>query len=70
MAVQTSLKKQLDPLCPIASLGGSVPEFVRKPIAICDFPGEVGSGPFVPLSRSGHVLNMIMCWESLDSQSF
>ena len=37
-AVQTSLRKQLDP-SPIASGGWSVPEFLRKPTATCDFPG-------------------------------
>ena len=30
----------------IAFRGGSVPEFLRKPIATCDFPE--GSGPLVP----------------------
>ena len=37
VAVQTSLGKQLDPRGPIASRGGSVPVFLRKPIATCDF---------------------------------
>ena len=36
-AVQISLEKQLDPSGPIASPRGSVPEFLRKPIATCDF---------------------------------
>ena len=55
---------------PIASLGGSVPEFLRKHIATCHFPGEVRSGPPVPLSGSAHDLNMVMCWETLGSPSF
>ena len=42
-AVQTSLKKQLDPMGPIASQGVSIPEFLREPIAACDFKG--GSEP-------------------------
>ena len=37
--VRTSLEKQLDPRGPIASRGRSVPVFLRKPIASCDFPG-------------------------------
>ena len=37
-ALQTSLEQQLDPRGPIAALGGSVPDFLRKPIATCDFP--------------------------------
>ena len=45
-AVKTSLEKQLDPRVPIASREGSVPVFLRKPIATCDFPG--GSGRPVP----------------------
>ena len=32
------LEKQLDPLGPIASQGGSVPVNLRKPIANWDFP--------------------------------
>ena len=43
-AVQITLKKQLDPMGPIASPGGSVPEYLRKPIATCDFPGGGGGG--------------------------
>ena len=39
-AVQTSLKKQIDPIrVSIASRGESVPEFLRKPIATCEFQG-------------------------------
>ena len=41
-------KKQLDPRGPIASGGGSVPVFLRKPTATCDFPGGGGGGPPVP----------------------
>ena len=36
------LENQLDPRGSIAFRGGSVPDFLRKPIATCDFPG----GPF------------------------
>ena len=43
----TSLEKQLDPMGPMASRWGSVPEFLRKPIATYDFPGW-GSGPLSP----------------------
>ena len=43
-AVWTSLEKQLDLRGPIAFRGVSVPEFIRKPIATCDFPG-VGRSP-------------------------
>ena len=38
-AVRASLEKQLDQRGPIASQGGSVPEFLKKPIATCDFLG-------------------------------
>ena len=51
-AVQTSLGKHLDTKGPIASQGGSVPVFLRKPIATCEFflggGGGGGSGPPVP----------------------
>ena len=39
-AVRTSCE------CPIASRGGSVPVFLRKPIATCDYLG--GYGPLAP----------------------
>ena len=39
--VQTSLQKQFDPMAPIASGGKSGPEFIRTPIASCDFTGVV-----------------------------
>ena len=45
-AVRTALEKQLDPMGPIASQGTSVTEFLRNPIATCEFPG--GFGPYVP----------------------
>ena len=47
-AIRTSFEKQLDPKGPIASRGGVgvVPEFVRKPIVTCDFPG--GADPLPP----------------------
>ena len=48
-AVRTYLEKQLDPLGPTASRGGSVPEFLRKPIATCDFPGRGVLDPLSPL---------------------
>ena len=41
-AVRTSLKKQLDPRGPIATQGGAVPVFLRKPIATLL---SRGSGP-------------------------
>ena len=34
-AVRTPLKKQMDPLGPIASQGRSIPVFLRKPLATC-----------------------------------
>ena len=45
--VRTFPQKQLDPLGPIASGGGSVPDFLRKPIDTCDFPGG-GPDPLPP----------------------
>ena len=48
-AVRTSLKKQLDPLGPIAFRGWSLPEFLRLPIATCDFPGQVLTPCLPPL---------------------
>ena len=48
-AVWTSLDKQLGPWAPIASHGGSVPVFLRKPIATCDFSKGSGSGALAPL---------------------
>ena len=53
--VRTSLEKQLDPIGPISSRGGSVPVFLRTTIATCDFPG-VCPDPLYP-SGSTHV-----CW--------
>ena len=44
--VRTALEKQLDPMGPIASRGVSVPEFLRKPRATCDF----SMGVWTPLS--------------------
>ena len=41
-------EKQLDPLGPIASRGGSVPEFLRKPITTCDLPGGGVRTPCTP----------------------
>ena len=40
-----------------SSRRGSVPEFLRKPIATCDFP--VGGGGADPLSGSAHALGLI-----------
>ena len=51
-AVLTSLEKQLDLRGPITSRGRSVPIFLRKPIATCDFAGG-GGGPD-PLSPLDH----------------
>ena len=48
-AIQTSLEKQLDTLCPIVSQGGSLPVFLWKTIAICDFPGGECLDPLSPL---------------------
>ena len=49
-AVWTSLEKQLNPSCPIASRGGgSVPVFLRTPIATCNF----SRGDPYPRSLSG-----------------
>ena len=54
-AVQTSLEKLLDPLGPIASRERSVPVFLRKPIATCNFHGGVGGwwGVRIPCPPSG-----------------
>ena len=47
--IQISLKKQLDPIrCPIASRGRSVPVFLRKPTATCNFRG-MSAPPSAPL---------------------
>ena len=37
--IRTSFEKQMDAMGPIASRGVSIPEFLKKFIAICDFPG-------------------------------
>ena len=55
-ALRTSLEKQLDPIGPIASQGRSVPVFLRKPIATCDFPGGVRP-PAPHHSGSTHEMN-------------
>ena len=60
-ALRTFIEKQLDPrgsTGPVASRGGSVPEFLRKPIAACDFRGE--SGPPFP-----HWPRQYLCWHLL-----
>ena len=54
------------PRSPIASQGGSVPVFLRKHIATCDFPG--GSVAPAPLSGSAHVL--ISLWPIRQGDSF
>ena len=41
-AVLTSIEKLLGPMGPIASRGGSVPVFLRKPTVTFDFPGGGG----------------------------
>ena len=38
--VQAFLEKLSDPTDPITSRGRSKPDFIRKSIATCDFPGE------------------------------
>ena len=43
-------------LDPIAFQGGSIPVFLRRPIATCDFRGS--SGPPCPPSGSTHVCHM------------
>ena len=58
MVVRASLEEQLDPTGPIATRRGSVPVFLRKPIATYDF-SQVGSGspcPPPPPSGSTHVI--------------
>ena len=47
-AIRTTLEKQLDPMGPIASRGVSLPVFLKKPVATCDFPGGGGSRPSIP----------------------
>ena len=49
-------EKQLDPMGPLSSRSGSVPEILRKHIATCDFPGGGVQTLFTPLSA--HVTNM------------
>ena len=41
--------KQLNPVGPLASRSGSVPENLRKHIATCDFPGGGVRTLFLPL---------------------
>ena len=54
-AIRPSSEKQLDPLGPIASRGGSVSEVLRKHIAACEIPvGEGQEHLPPPLSRSAH----------------
>ena len=40
---------RIRPRGPIASPGMSVPEYLKKPIVTCDFPGMGGSEPPAPL---------------------
>ena len=42
--VHTSPEKQLDPRGPFASRWGSIPVFLRTPIATCDLPPGGGGG--------------------------
>ena len=56
-SVQTSLKKQLNPLVHLLLRWGSVLDFLRTPIDTCDFPR--GSGPPVTLSGSAHVFYVL-----------
>ena len=48
-AIGTPLEKQLDPMDPIASRGGSVPVFLTRSIGTCDFLGGEGGGGHLPL---------------------
>ena len=59
MAVRTSLERQLDPMCQIASRGWLVPVFLRKPEA-CDLPVDGGGGGPNPLSppQGPHVIRV------------
>ena len=58
-----SLEKQLEPMVPIAYLVGSVPVFLRKPIATCDFSGSGGWGP--DLLSPPPLLDLLTFYESL-----
>ena len=44
--VRTSLEKQFEPMGQIASRRLSVPVFIRKPLATCDFPVGKDPDPF------------------------
>ena len=44
---------QLDPVGPIASRWVSVPEFLKKPVATCDFQGAEGGGGGPTVHTSG-----------------
>ena len=46
--VQTSLEKQLKSMGPITSRGGTTPEFLKKHMVTCGFPGGGGFGTPVP----------------------
>ena len=56
-AVRTSLEKQLDPLGSNCYSRGSLPVFIRKHIATCDFPGGLDQSP----SGSTHELCLVFC---------
>ena len=59
-AVQTAHEKQLDPFL---RGGGSVPVFLREPLATCGFPdGGGGGGHPAPHSGVVHALSMISCY--------
>ena len=63
----TFLVKQLDPWGPIASRGGPY-HILRKPMAICDFPGGGGTctDPAIPPpSGSAHVIDAVFGLKSL-----
>ena len=54
----TSLVKQLDPVGPIASRGMSIPEFLRKHITTCNFPGRFRTAVSNYGSAHVHALRM------------
>ena len=62
-AIRTSPEEQYDPR-------GSVPDFLRKPVATCDFPGEEGGLDPRPPSGSTHESITSNCYLSLESSLF
>ena len=60
MTVRTSHLKQLDPKGPIASRGGSIPVFLRKPTATEDFPEGVQT-PCLPSDSAHDLVHWPIC---------